>query len=86
MEQTIATIQPIWGCRWSRLGHRLSGVHEHAGSELVHGKQLSEPTWVCIRSGASGGGSLRRSARRARSGHRRRPPSVEPSLRAWGQT
>ena len=49
MEQTIATIQPIWDCRWSRLGHRLSGVHEHAGSELVHGKQLSEPTWVCVR-------------------------------------
>jgi hypothetical protein len=39
---TAAVAQTIWGCRWSRPGHRISGVEEYF---------QPEPTWVCIRDG-----------------------------------
>ena len=38
----IATLQTAPDCRWSRLGHRLSGVAE---------AQQPETTWVCAREG-----------------------------------
>ena len=39
----IATLQPVWDCRWSRPGHRLTGVSDRV---------QPESTWVCIREGA----------------------------------
>jgi hypothetical protein len=38
----IAVLQPVWGCRWSRPGHRLSGV--------AAALQPESP-WVCVREG-----------------------------------
>jgi hypothetical protein len=36
----IATLQPVWDCRWSRPGHRLDGVTEAL---------QPESRWVCVR-------------------------------------
>lgn len=38
----IATLQPVWDCRWSRPGHRLSRVSDALQPESV---------WVCVRDG-----------------------------------
>lgn len=38
----IATLQPVWDCRWSRPGHRLDGVAEALQPET---------RWVCVREG-----------------------------------
>jgi hypothetical protein len=38
----IATLQPVWDCRWSRPGYRLTGVPE---------AQQPESRWVCRREG-----------------------------------
>jgi hypothetical protein len=38
----IATLQPVWDCRWSRPGHRLTGV-----SDTLQ----PESRWVCVREG-----------------------------------
>jgi hypothetical protein len=38
----IATLQPVWDCRWSRPGHRLTGV-----SDALQ----PESPWVCAREG-----------------------------------
>jgi hypothetical protein len=38
----VATLQTIWGCRWSRPGYRIDGVEDHF---------QPEPTWVCILDG-----------------------------------
>ena len=38
----VATLQTIWGCRWSRPGYRLAGIEEQF---------QPEPVWVCIRNG-----------------------------------
>lgn len=38
----IATLQPVFDCRWSRPGHRLSGV---AAADQP------ESAWVCVREG-----------------------------------
>jgi hypothetical protein len=40
MTTSIATLQTIWDCRWSRLGRRLHGVEE---------RQRPETLWVCAR-------------------------------------
>jgi hypothetical protein len=36
----VATLQTIWDCRWSRPGHRFTGL---AGDEQP------EAIWVCVR-------------------------------------
>jgi hypothetical protein len=38
----VATVQTIWGCKWSRPGYRIPDVEEQF---------QPEPTWVCIRDG-----------------------------------
>ena len=38
----IATLQPVFDCRWSQQGHRLSGVTE---------ADQPESLWVCVRDG-----------------------------------
>ena len=38
----IAVLQPVWDCRWSQPGHRLSGVVDALQPESV---------WVCVRDG-----------------------------------
>ena len=38
----IATLQPVFDCRWSRQGHRLSGVAD---------ADQPESAWVCVREG-----------------------------------
>jgi hypothetical protein len=38
----VATLQTIWGCRWSRPGYRIAGIEEQF---------QPEPTWICIRDG-----------------------------------
>ena len=38
----IATLQPVWDCRWSRPGHRLTGVPDALQPESA---------WVCVRNG-----------------------------------
>ena len=38
----IATLQPVWDCRWSRPGHRLSGVEDALQPESA---------WVCVHDG-----------------------------------
>jgi hypothetical protein len=38
----IAMLQPVWDCKWSRPGHRLTGI--------VDGLQ-PETTWVCVHGG-----------------------------------
>jgi hypothetical protein len=38
----IATLQPVWDCRWSRPGHRLSGVED---------RLQPESAWVCVHDG-----------------------------------
>ncbi|HEX5110207.1 MAG TPA: hypothetical protein VFV95_17270 [Vicinamibacterales bacterium] len=38
----IATLQPVWDCRWSRPGHRLSGVSDALQPESA---------WLCVRDG-----------------------------------
>jgi hypothetical protein len=38
----IATLQPVWDCRWSRPGHRLSGVEDALQPESI---------WVCVHDG-----------------------------------
>lgn len=40
MPTRIATLQPIWDCRWSRLGHQPHGVDE---------RRPAETAWVCVR-------------------------------------
>ena len=37
-----ATLQTIWDCRWSRPGHRLSGVEDALQPESA---------WVCVHDG-----------------------------------
>ena len=39
---SVATLQTIWDCRWSRPGFRLSGVTERLQPESM---------WVCVRTG-----------------------------------
>ena len=39
---SIAVLQTIWDCRWSRLGYRVTGVPEQLQPETP---------WVCIRTG-----------------------------------
>ena len=39
----IATLQPVWDCRWSRPGHRLTGIADAL---------QPESTWVCVYEGA----------------------------------
>jgi hypothetical protein len=39
---TVATLQTIWDCRWSRPGYRLFGIQDHLQPEKL---------WVCIRTG-----------------------------------
>ena len=36
----IATLQPVWDCRWSRPGYRVVGVEDHL---------QPESRWVCVR-------------------------------------
>jgi hypothetical protein len=38
----IATLQPVWDCRWSQPGHRLTGVSDALQPET---------DWVCVREG-----------------------------------
>jgi len=38
----IATLQPVWECRWSQPGHRLTGVSDALQPETE---------WVCVRDG-----------------------------------
>jgi hypothetical protein len=38
----IATLQTIWDCRWSRLGHGIFGADDHLQPEML---------WVCVRRG-----------------------------------
>jgi hypothetical protein len=38
----IATLQPVWDCRWSQPGHRITGVSDAAQPET---------RWVCVREG-----------------------------------
>lgn len=40
MATSMATLQTIWDCRWSRLGRPLHGVEE---------RQQPETLWVCVR-------------------------------------
>ena len=40
MGSNVATLQPIWDCRWSRPGHRLHGVEQRSQPESL---------WVCAR-------------------------------------
>jgi hypothetical protein len=40
MATSIATLQTIWDCRWSRLGRQVHGVE---------GREQPEPFWVCVR-------------------------------------
>ena len=40
MPTTVATLQTVWDCRFSRPGYRVSGVPEHL---------QPEPLWVCLR-------------------------------------
>jgi hypothetical protein len=37
---TVATLQTIWDCRWSRTGYRLIGVEDH---------WQPEKRWICVR-------------------------------------
>jgi len=39
---SVATLQTIWGCRWSRPSYRVTG----AGGPL-----LQQPEWICTRDG-----------------------------------
>ena len=39
---SVATLQTVWDCKWSRPGYRLSGVAE---------AHQPESLWVCIRTG-----------------------------------
>ena len=39
---SVATLQTIWDCRWSRPGYRLIGVEDHLQPEKL---------WVCVRTG-----------------------------------
>jgi hypothetical protein len=39
---TVATLQTIWGCRWSRPGYRIAGIEEQF---------QPEPSWICVRQG-----------------------------------
>jgi hypothetical protein len=38
----VATLQTIWGCKWSRPGYRISGIQEQF---------QPEPVWICVRDG-----------------------------------
>ena len=38
----VATLQTIWGCRWSRPGYRIAGMDD---------RFQPEPTWICVRDG-----------------------------------
>ena len=38
----IATLQPVWDCKWSRPGHQLTGVADAL---------QPESTWVCVHGG-----------------------------------
>ena len=38
----VATLHPVWDCKWSRPGYRLSRVAE---------PEQPEPAWVCVRNG-----------------------------------
>jgi hypothetical protein len=38
----IATLQPVWDCKWSRPGHRLTGIADAL---------QPESTWVCVHGG-----------------------------------
>jgi hypothetical protein len=42
MTTAIATLQPVWDCKWSRPGHRLTGI----AAALQ-----PESTWVCVHGG-----------------------------------
>jgi len=39
---SVATLQTVWDCRWSRPGYRLTGVDD---------SQQPESIWVCIHTG-----------------------------------
>jgi len=39
---SVAVMQTVWDCRWSRPGYRLSGVDDAKQPETV---------WVCVRTG-----------------------------------
>jgi hypothetical protein len=41
--KALAILQPVWDCRWSRFGYRLTGVPE---------AEQPESKWVCVREGA----------------------------------
>jgi hypothetical protein len=38
----LATLQPVWDCRWSQPGHRLTGIADAL---------QPESTWVCVHEG-----------------------------------
>ena len=38
----VTTLQPVWDCKWSRPGYRLSRVAE---------SEQPEHAWVCVRNG-----------------------------------
>jgi hypothetical protein len=38
----VMTLQPVWDCKWSQPGHRLTGVAESLQPESL---------WVCVRDG-----------------------------------
>ena len=39
---TVATLQAVWDCKWSRPGYRLSRVQD---------RDQPETAWVCVRTG-----------------------------------
>ena len=43
---SVATLQTVWDCRWSRPGYRLTGVDDAHQPESV---------WVCVRTGTRRG-------------------------------
>ena len=43
---SVATLQTIWDCRWSRPGYRLFGVEDQLQPEKL---------WVCLRTGGRRG-------------------------------
>lgn len=40
MVVSVATLQTVWDCHWSRVGRRMRGVGEHRRPEAL---------WVCVR-------------------------------------
>ena len=39
---SVASLQTIWDCKWSRPGYRLIGIEDHLQPEKL---------WVCLRTG-----------------------------------